>query len=89
MKTLFAAGLAASIMAVATVAGAHPYASGLYDHPVRHAVIFRTPVVYRAPIFRTGVHHATFLVWGRRPYAHRDVHPAIWRGAYVGEHRPL
>ena len=60
MKTLIAAGLAASALAATSVASADTIYPVGFHHPVYHAVVIRAPVVYRTGFARPGFYRAAY-----------------------------
>jgi hypothetical protein len=85
MKTLIAAGLAASALAAATTASAIPVYRVDYHHPIHDAVAVRAPLAHRrhitiAPIF---VRPVVFREGAFRPGFYRTAYYAHgYRGAF-------
>ena len=100
MKTLIAAGLAASALMATTAASAKPVYPVDYHHRVHHAVVLRGPIAYRhefwiAPIharavvyregyIRPGFYTTAYPVRGYRFGYHHAFHHA-----YVWRHGPI
>jgi hypothetical protein len=85
MKTLIAVGLAALSLAATSAASADPVHPAGHDRPVHHAVVLRTPAVYRSGLDRPGYYVAAYRHGhrGGRHYHRGRVH---FRGAF---HRPI
>jgi hypothetical protein len=79
MKTLIAAGLAASALAAGTAASAYPI---VYHHPYLHRVVMRGPIVYRGGIAIAPVYPRPVVYGGGfyRPFYRTAYYAPGYRG---------
>ena len=100
MKTLIAAGLAASALIATTAASANPVYPVINHHPVHRAVMLGGPIAYRhefriAPIYarpvvyREGFARPGFYRTAYHVHGHRGVYYRGFHHAHVWRHGPF